>query len=45
VLAAYLKDEVNAYALRSDGTYHKLAARGRAGFDAQAHFVGRLPAA
>lgn len=45
VLGTYLKDEINAYSLHTDGSYQKLAARGNGGFDAQAHFVGRQPAA
>jgi len=39
-LAAYLKDEVNAHVLKSDGTYKKVAARGGKGFDSQMYFVG-----
>ncbi|MFN0278203.1 MAG: polyphosphate kinase 1 [Pyrinomonadaceae bacterium] len=40
ILAAYLKDEVNAHILRSDGTYKKLTNRSGKGFDSQMSFVG-----
>lgn len=40
LLASYLKDEVNARTLNTDGTYSKLADRNKGGFDAQRHFVG-----
>ena len=40
-LTAYLKDDVNAHALKSDGTYKKIGARGGGrGFDSQMYFVG-----
>jgi len=40
-LSAYLKDDVNAHALKSDGTYKKIGARGGGrGFDSQMFFVG-----
>ena len=40
VLGAYLKDEINTRTLLPDGTYKKLANRGKGGFDSQMHFVG-----
>ena len=40
VLGAYLKDEINARTLQPDGSYKKLANRGKGGFDSQMHFVG-----
>lgn len=40
VLDAYLRDEVNAHLLNSDGTYKKVAPRGSKGFDSQMFFVG-----
>jgi polyphosphate kinase len=40
ILDAYLRDEVNARSLRSDGTYKKLASRSSGGFDSQMFFVG-----
>jgi len=40
VLDAYLRDEINAHILRSDGTYKKIASRTGKGFDSQMYFVG-----
>ncbi len=40
VLAIYLKDEINARILQSDGSYKRLANRTDGGFDSQMHFVG-----
>lgn len=40
VLAAYLKDEINARVLNSDGSYKRLACRTDGGFDSQMYFVG-----
>ena len=40
VLEAYLKDEVNARILQSDGTYKRLMSRAKGGFDSQMYFVG-----
>ena len=40
VLDAYLRDEVNARLLRTDGTYRKVGRRGSGGPDAQMGFVG-----
>ena len=40
VLGAYLKDQINARILHSDGTYKRLSPRTKAGFDSQMHFVG-----
>jgi polyphosphate kinase len=39
-LENYLKDQINARILRSDGTYKRVAARTSGGFDSQAAFVG-----
>jgi polyphosphate kinase len=45
ILDAYLRDEVNARLLRTDGTYRKLGRRKAGGFDSQMSFVGlELPA-
>ena len=41
VLAVYLKDEINARILNSDGSYKRLANRTDGGFDSQMHFVGQ----
>ena len=41
VLAAYLRDVVNARVLNSDGSYKKLGDRSGGGFDSQMHFVGQ----
>ncbi len=40
VLGAYLKDQVNARILQADGTYKRISARTKTGFDSQMHFVG-----
>ena len=40
VLAMYLKDEINARILQSDGSYKRLANRTDGGFDSQTYFVG-----
>lgn len=40
VLAAYLKDDLNAHLLRPDGTYKKITHRSEKGFNAQMSFVG-----
>jgi polyphosphate kinase len=40
-LESYLKDEVNARLLMSDGTYKRVGSRSKPGFDSQMHFVGR----
>ena len=40
MLDAYLRDEVNARLLKTDGTYKKVAARGSKGFNSQMFFVG-----
>ncbi|CAN5140070.1 polyphosphate kinase 1 [soil metagenome] len=39
-LDAYLRDEVNAWVLKPDGTYSKSFSRVKGGFDSQLHFVG-----
>ena len=41
VLAAYLKDGINARILNSDGSYKRLANRTDGGFDSQMYFVGQ----
>ncbi len=41
LLPTYLKDQVNARILSSDGSYRKVASRSKGGFDAQAYFIGR----
>jgi polyphosphate kinase len=41
VLDAFLRDEVNTYVLRTDGTYKKVVKRSDGGFDAQRFFVGQ----
>jgi len=43
VLPAYLRDEVNAHILHSDGSYTKVAPRDGHGFDSQMFFVGNEP--
>jgi polyphosphate kinase len=40
-LDAYLRDEINAWVLRSDGSYIKSHSRSKGGFDSQMYFVGR----
>jgi polyphosphate kinase len=40
-LEAYLRDMVNARALRPDGTYKRLSARSGSGLDSQMSFVGQ----
>ncbi len=40
LLDSYLKDEVNAWVLKPDGTYSKGFLRSKGGFDSQMHFVG-----
>ena len=40
ILAAYLRDEINARILKSDGSYKKVAGRLSGGFDSQMNFVG-----
>ena len=40
LLGSYLRDDMNAHILKSDGTYKKIAHRGDKGFDSQMHFVG-----
>ena len=40
VLDSYLKDQINARTLSPDGTYKRIAARTKGGFDSQMHFVG-----
>ena len=37
--AAYLRDEVNAWILKPDGSYAKSNARNKGGFDSQMHFA------
>ncbi len=39
-LDAYLRDEVNAWILKPDGSYTKNFSRSKGGFDSQMHFVG-----
>ncbi len=39
-LDVYLRDEVNAWVLKPDGTYSKSFSRAKGGFDSQLHFVG-----
>jgi len=41
VLDAYLRDAVNTYVLKSDGSYKKSVKRSDGGFDAQMFFVGQ----
>jgi polyphosphate kinase len=41
LLDAYLRDEVNTYILREDGSYKKAVKRSDGGFDAQMYFVGQ----
>jgi polyphosphate kinase len=41
VLDAYLRDEVNTYVLKPDGSYKKAVKRSDGGFDAQMYFVGQ----
>jgi polyphosphate kinase len=41
VLDAYLRDEVNTYILRPDGSYKKAVKRSEGGFDSQMYFVGQ----
>ena len=43
MLESYLKDEVNAHILQSDGSYKKNGGRAKGGFDSQMHFVGKSP--
>ena len=40
VLGSYLKDEMNARMLQSDGSYKRASSRTKGGFDSQMHFVG-----
>ncbi len=40
VIGSYLRDEINARILHSDGTYRRISARTKPGFDSQMHFVG-----
>ncbi|MEQ1605465.1 MAG: polyphosphate kinase 1 [Pyrinomonadaceae bacterium] len=40
VLGSYLKDEMNARMLQSDGSYKRVSSRTKGGFDSQMHFVG-----
>lgn len=40
-LEAYLRDEANAWVLRSDGSYYKIHSRSKGGFDSQMNFVGQ----
>jgi polyphosphate kinase len=41
VLDAYLRDEVNTYVLKPDGSYKKAVKRSDGGFDSQMYFVGQ----
>jgi hypothetical protein len=42
VLGAYLRDNVNARILKSDGSYEDVAvAAGATEFDSQQHFIGK----
>jgi polyphosphate kinase len=40
-LDAYLRDEVNAWVLKADGSYNKSHQRNKGGCDSQMHFVGQ----
>jgi len=41
VLDAYLRDAINTYVLKTDGTYKKSVKRSDGGFDAQMFFMGQ----
>ena len=41
VLNAYLRDEVNTYILKPDGSYKRAVKKSDGGFDAQMYFVGQ----